>query len=130
MVAIVLFIASVILVDALLMVADPSLYRRCMEYVEQEIGSAWIVANALVFMVPGLAFLVRSVSSKMPVWSALLACMSVLIGVFFALASTERFAYLGGWWRSRSNAQYRIAGVVGIGLSASMLALALQLARN
>jgi len=129
MVLIVLFMGCVILLDGLLLLTDPSLYRRCMEYVDEEIGSAWMIANAFAFLGPGLAFLIQAVSSRAPIWSALVGCLSALIGVFFASAATERFAWLGGWWRSRSNAHYRLAGLAGIVLSLSILLLAGELPR-
>jgi len=129
MLVIVLCIACATLVDGLVLLLDPSLYRKCMEYVEEEIGSAWMVANAFALMAPGSGFLVHSVFSKTPVVSAIMGCVCVLIGVVFALATTERFAYLGGWWRSRSNSQYRIAGMAVIGLSVWMLLLAFEFPR-
>jgi hypothetical protein len=124
-----MFMACLILLDALLLLTDPSLYRRCMEYVEEWMGSAWMVANAFAFVGPGLAFLIQAVFSKVAILSALVGCVSVLIGVFFALASTERFAYLGGWWRSRSNVHYRLAGITCTVLALSMLLLAGELPR-
>jgi hypothetical protein len=129
MIAIVLFMAVVVLLDGLALLFDPSLYRKCMEYVEEEMGSAWMVANALAFVGPGATFLIQAVSSRAPILSALVGCLSVLIGVFFALASTVRFAYLGGWWRCRSNAHYQIAGIACIVLCLSMLLLAGELPR-
>jgi len=127
MIVLVVCIACVSLLDGLVLLSDPSLYRRCMEYVEDAAGSAWMIANGFALMAPGSAFLIHSVFSRTPVLSALLGCTCILIGVFFALGTTERFGYLAEWWRSRSNTQYRIAGLGVIGLSVSMLLLALEL---
>jgi hypothetical protein len=130
MVVIVVCMAVLTLLDAFVLLLDPSRYRRCMRYVEEEVGSVWMVANGFAFMAPGLAFLVDAVVFRTAIMSALVGFMSVLVGLFFALGVTERFAWLGGWWRSRPNAQYRMAGIAGIVLSMWILLLALELPRN
>ncbi|MCC7556997.1 MAG: hypothetical protein KO254_12970 [Methanoculleus marisnigri] len=127
MFVIVFVLACVVLLDALVLLLDPGLFRRGMAFVEKEIGPAWMVADGFVFLAPGLAWLVRSFVSDTPVLSAVAGLVSTLVGAFCVLAATERFAYLGRWWRSRSNGQYRLAGVVGLTLGVLMLSLALEL---
>jgi hypothetical protein len=129
MIVIVVVMACAILLDGLLLLSDPSLYRRCMEYVEEVMGVAWMIASAFAFMAPGLAFLIHAPFSTAPILSAIVGCVCVVIGLFFALATTERFGYLAKWWRCRSNTEYRIAGLAVIGLCVWMLLLAFELPR-
>lgn len=127
MFVIVFCLACMVFLDALALLFDPSLYRRGMEFVENEVGPAWMVASGFAFLAPGAAWLVQSIALQTTLLSTLAGCVSVLIGLFFILGATERFAFLGQWWRSRSNGQYRLAGIAGILLATRMLILAFEL---
>jgi len=105
-------LACVILLDSLMLLCDPTLYRRCMEFLEEELGSAWMIVTALAFLAPGCAFLIRGLLVK-AVGCVLLGVVSLGVGAFFALAAGERFAHLAEWWRCRSDAEFRLAGEIG-----------------
>lgn len=127
MFVIVFCLACVVLLDALALLLDPSLYRRGVAFVENEVGPAWMAAGGLAFLAPGVAWLVRSLFAGTTALSGAAGLLLVLVGLFFALGATERFASWGRWWKSRSNGQYRLAGLAGVGLAALMLILAFEL---
>ena len=123
----ILCMALVVLLDGLTLLFDPSLYRRGMAFVEDEIGPVWMLASGFAFIAPGLAWLYRAWFVAAPALPAVIGVVSVGIGVFFALAPTERFGSWGQWWRSRSNGQYRLAGLLAVVLAVLMLLLAFEL---
>ena len=122
-------LACAILLDSLLLLCDPPLYRRCEEYIEEQLGWAWMTVWAVAFLTPGCVFLLHGLLDK-AVGCVLMSVVSLGVGAFFALAAGERFAHLAEWWRCRSDAQFRLAGAAGILLSIWMLVLALQLGRG
>ncbi len=125
----ILCMALVVLLDGLTLVFDPSLYRRGMAFVEDEIGPVWMLASGFAFLAPALAWLYRAMFSATPALPAAIGVISLGIGVFFALAPTERFRSWGRWWRSRSNGQYRVAGLIAVVLAVLMLLLAFEVKR-
>ena len=128
LIVIVVPLVFVILLDSLLLLCDPALYRRCAEYIEEQLGWAWMTVWAVAFLTPGSVFLVHGLLLK-AAGCVLMSVVYLGVGVFFALAAGQRFAHLAEWWRCRSDAQYRLAGAAGVLLSVWMLVLALQLAR-
>lgn len=124
---IVFLLACVVLLDALVLLLDPGLYRRGMAFVDKEIGPAWLVADGFVFLAPGLAWLIRSFFAATAALSATTGLVSTVVGLLFVVAATEPFAFLRHWWQSRSNSEYRLAGLAGALLALLMMMLASEL---
>jgi len=122
-----ILMACMVLLDSFVLLFDPSLYRQCMEYVEEAMGSAWMVANAFVFLGPGVPLVIGAALSGGRMLSVLAGLGSVGIGVFFAMAASERFARLAAWWRSRPDSHFRVAGLAGMGIAVWMILAALFL---
>lgn len=127
MVVIAFCMAFMVLLDSVALLLHPSLYRTCMEYVEEAMGSAWMVANAFVFLGPGLPLAICVALSGGPVLSLFVGLGAIGAGTFFALAATERFAWLSAWWRSRPDNQFRMAGLAGAGIGVWMIFAVSQL---
>ncbi len=121
------FISFVLLSDGVLLLVDPALYRRCVEFVEEIVGPSWPVINGTLFLLAGLVILISGIFNAMPVLFAGIGCAIGLVGVFFLLAATQTYRYLSVWWAARPNVQHRVAGAIFISFGVSLMRYALEI---
>lgn len=115
---IVMFIIAVCLIaDALLLIFDPSLYRKSLIFVNETIGTIWSGLYGFMFFVCGTFIFISVIFSSISLFYIFAALVLSVIGLFFLLSTTEKYHNLTGWWSSRSNWQYRAAGILFASLS-------------
>ncbi len=121
------FISVVVLGDGVLLLFDPALYRRCVDYAEETVGPSWPMISGLLLILAGLFIFITGVCRAISVIFGAMGCVLGLVGVFAILAGTEDYRYLGQWWKSRPNAQYRVAGIVLVILSVAIMRFAMEI---
>ena len=105
-------IAFCLIADALLLIFDPSLYRKSLIFVNETIGTIWSGLYGFMFSVCGVFIFISVIFSDISLFYILAASMLIVIGLFFLLSTTEKYHNLTGWWSSRTNWQYRAAGIL------------------
>jgi len=105
-------IAFCLITDALLLIFNPSLYRKSLIYVNETIGTIWSGLYGFMFSVCGTFIFISIIFSGISPFYILAASLITVIGIFFLLSMTEKYHNLTGWWSSRTNWQYRAAGIL------------------
>ena len=113
-------IAFCLIADALLLVFDPSVYRKSLIYVNEMIGTIWSGLYGFMFSVCGVYIFISVVFSGISLFYILSSLMLSVIGLFFLLSTTEKFHGLTEWWSTRSNWQYRAAGFLFASLAGTV----------
>ncbi|MEJ2647030.1 MAG: hypothetical protein P8016_01320 [Sedimentisphaerales bacterium] len=115
---IVMFIISLCLIaDASVLIFDPSLYRKSLDFIEETLGPVWTILYGLLFTFCSVFVLVSVFLSRVSFLYVPAAIIMAGIGLFFLLSETRRFGHFADLWASLSDRQYRIAGIIFIILS-------------
>lgn len=118
---ILMFIIAVCLIaDALVLIFEPSLYRKSLVYINETIGTIWSSLYGFMFSICSTFIFISVIFSGISLFYILAASMLAVIGLFFLLSTTEKFHNLTGWWSSRSNRQYRAAGILFASLAGTV----------
>lgn len=110
-------IAFCLITDALLLILDPSLYRKSLVYINETIGTIWSGLYGFMFSVCGTFIFISVIFSGISLFYIFTALIMTAIGIFFLLSTTKKFHNLTGWWSLRSNLQYRAAGILFVSLA-------------
>ncbi len=98
--------------DASILIVNPSLYRRSLEYINESIGPVWGVLYGLLFSFCAVFVLISVVFSGISIFYILPAIAMAFIAMFFIMTGTQKYSHFANIWTSLSNMQFRIAGIV------------------
>jgi uncharacterized protein YjeT (DUF2065 family) len=110
---ILMFIISFFLAaDASVLIFNPSLYRKSLNYINETLGPIWGVLYGLLFSFCAIFVFISVIFSGLSVPFIIASLVMAAIGLFFLLCETQKFGYLAQIWIKLSDNQYRIAGVI------------------
>jgi uncharacterized protein YjeT (DUF2065 family) len=116
---ILMFIISFCLVaDASLLIFDPALYRKSLNYVNETLGPVWGVLYGLLFTFCAVFVFISVIFSRVSFLYIFTALVMAGTGLFFLLSETQKFEHLSHIWVSLSDKQYRLAGIMFVILAA------------
>ena len=111
-------IAFCLIADSSVLIFNPSLYRRSLDFVNQTLGHSWSVLYGLLFSFCSIFILISIVFSGISFLYIIAAAILALIGLFFLLSGTEKYQNLAKTWSTLSNLQYRLVGITFVILTA------------
>jgi len=110
-------IAFCLLADASLLILNPSLYRKSLEYVNETIGPIWSLLYGSLFLFCAFFIFLSIILSEISYFYIIAAIIMACIGLFFLLSNSQKYNYLAKIWSSLTNWQYRIVGIIFVILS-------------
>ena len=105
-------ISFCLLADASILIFNPSLYRKSLDFINETIGPVWNVFYGLLFLFCAIFIFVSIIFSRITFLFIPAGIIMAWAGLFFLLSETQSFGYLTNVWTSLSNKQYRLAGVL------------------
>ncbi len=111
-------ISFCIAADASVLMFNPSLYRRTLDFINESIGTVWSVLYGILFAFCAIFVLISIVFSGITIFYIFSAIAMACIALFFIMAGTQKGSNLANIWISLSDIQYRIAGIAFIMLAA------------
>ena len=108
----ILIISFCLAADASVLIVNPSLYRRSLEYINESIGNTWSLIYGLLFALCTNFILISIIFSGISMYYLLAAIVMAFPAIFFLMAGTQKYSYFINIWISLSNLQFRIAGIV------------------
>ncbi len=98
--------------DAAVLIINPALYRRSLEYINESVGPVWGVLYGMLFSFCAIFILISIVLSGVAIFYILPAIAMACFALFFLMTGTQKYSYFANIWISLSNLQYRIAGII------------------
>ena len=115
---ILMFVISFFLAaDASILIFNPSIYRKSLEFLNDSIGPVWGVLYGLLFSFCTIFILISIIFSGISLLYILPAISMTCLSLFFIMTGTHKYNQFAHVWISLSNMQYRIAGIVFIVLA-------------
>ena len=111
-------IAFCLMADASILIFNPSLYRKSLEYVNDSLGPIWSILYGSLFLFCAFFIILSIILSGISYLYIIAVILMTGIGLFFLLSNTQKYNYFVKIWSSLTDIQYRIAGLVFIILSA------------
>ncbi|MBN2589097.1 MAG: hypothetical protein JXA96_04490 [Sedimentisphaerales bacterium] len=103
--------------DASILIFNPSLYRKSLDYINESMGPIWGVLYGLLFAFCAIFVLISIVFSGVSVFYILSAIAMACLALFFLMIGTEKYSHFASIWSSLSDIQYRIAGIIFVVLA-------------
>ena len=113
-----LIISFCLLADASILIFDPSLYRKSLDFINNTLGPVWGILYGLLFTFCAVFIFISVIYSKVSIFYISAAIIMAGIGLFFLLSETHRSGHFTHIWTSFSDRQYRIAGILFVILAA------------
>ena len=108
-----MFIISFCLIaDASVLILNPSLYRKSLNYVNETIGPIWGALYGLLFLLCAVFILISVIFSGISFLYLFAAVIMAGIGAFFLLSETQKFKHFADIWSKLSDTQYRLTGII------------------
>jgi hypothetical protein len=108
-----MFIISFCLIaDASILIFEPSLYRKSLDFINETLGPVWGILYGLLFIFCASFIFISVIYSKVSILYTLAAIIMAGVGLFFLLSETQRFEHFTHIWTSLSDSQYRAAGII------------------
>ena len=122
-----LIISFCLAADAAVLIINPSLYRRSIEYINESIGPIWGVLYLLLFSFCTIFVLISIFLSGVSIFYILPAIAMAGFALFFLMTETQKYSHFANIWTSLSDMQYRIAGIIFIILAVVVCYIAVSM---
>ena len=97
--------------DASVLIFNPSLYRKSLNYINETLGPVWGALYGLLFSFCAIFVFITVIYSELTFLFIIASLLMAAAGLFFMLSETQRFGYLAQIWIKLSDIQYRIVGI-------------------
>ena len=110
-----MFIISFFLAaDASVLIFNPSLYRKSLNYINETLGPVWGALYGLLFSFCAIFVFITVIYSGLSFLFIIASILMAAVSLFFLFCETQRFGNLAQIWTKLSDIQYRIAGIIFI----------------
>ena len=123
-------IAFCLMADASILILNPSIYRKSLNFINETLCTAWSILYGLLFTFCAIFVFITVIFSDVSVFYILAAILLSAIGLFFLLCGSEKYENLAVLWASFSNWQYRLAGLIFIILTAIVCYITVMVGYN